>query len=197
LYARERRGEGVFRDVIRHLRRWAMDQSDQGPVYLGYRLGHIKGDGRVFRAIVYNKGASVLHMLRRLIGDEAFFTGMRRYYNDNRFKKAGTEDLQRAMEAESGRSLAGFFEHWIYASGLPRVRYSTSTEGQELIVRFEQVADVYEMPVTITLQYADKSVEHVVALTEAAVEARLPLSGALRGVEVNADGAALAHFDKR
>ena len=45
----------------------------KGPVYLGYRLGHIKGESRVFRALVYNKGAAVLHMLRRLIGDEAFF----------------------------------------------------------------------------------------------------------------------------
>ena len=116
LYAKERRGDEVFRDVLRQFRRWAMDQSDQGAVYLGYRLGHIKGDSRVFRAIVYNKGASVLHMLRRWVGDDAFFRGLRRYYTENRFKKAGTEDLQRAMEAETGRSLERFFERWIYAS---------------------------------------------------------------------------------
>ena len=76
LYAKERRGEGAFRDVLRQFRRWAIDDSDQGPVYLGYRLGHIKGESRVFRALVYNKGAAVLHMLRRLIGDEAFFGGL-------------------------------------------------------------------------------------------------------------------------
>ena len=55
-------------------------QSDQGPVYLGYRLGHIRNDSRVFRALVYNKGAAVLHMLRRLVGDDAFSRGMRRFY---------------------------------------------------------------------------------------------------------------------
>jgi len=71
------------------MRRWAMNQSDQGPVYLGYRLGHIKSDGRIFRALVYNKGAAVLHMLRRLIGDEAFFKGIRRFYADAKFRKAG------------------------------------------------------------------------------------------------------------
>ena len=48
----------------------------------------------MFRALVYNKGAAVLHMLRRLMGDEAFFRGLRRYYAENRFKKAGTDDLQ-------------------------------------------------------------------------------------------------------
>ncbi|HXG87583.1 MAG TPA: M1 family aminopeptidase [Vicinamibacterales bacterium] len=197
LYARERRGEPTFREVLRQFRRWAMDQSDQGAVYLGYRLGHIKSDSRVFRALVYNKGASVLHMLRRLIGDDAFFKGVRRYYADNRFRKAGTEDLQRAMEAEAGRSLERFFERWIYQSGLPRVRYSTAVEGPELVVRFEQIGDVYDVPVTVTLHYGEKAVEEVVMLTEGTVEKRIALTGALRNVEINADHAALGTFDKR
>ena len=198
LYAKERRGEGVFKEVIRHLRRWAMNQSDQGSVYLGYRLGHIKGDSRVFRAVVYNKGAAVLHMLRRWVGDEAFFRGMRRYYTENKFKKAGTEDLQRAMEAETGQSLERFFERWIYASGLPRVRYTTSVDAQEVVVRFEQPpADVYDVPVTVTLQYSDKSVDHVVPITDAVVEKRFPLAGSLRNVEINGDHGALGTFERR
>ncbi len=94
LYARERRGDDAFRDILRQFRRWSIDQSDEGPIYLGYRLGHIKGESRVFRALVYNKGALVLHMLRRLVGDEAFFAGVRRYYKEHRFTKAGTDDLR-------------------------------------------------------------------------------------------------------
>ena len=197
LYAKERRGDQVYRDVLRHLRRWAMSQSDQGAVYLGYRLGHIKGDSRVFRAIVYNKGAAVLHMLRRLIGDDAFFGGLRRYYSENKFQKAGTEDLQRAMEAAAGQSLTRFFEQWIYASGLPRIRYSTATAGQELIVRFEQIGEVFDVPVTITLNYGDRSVDEIVPITEAVVEKRFPLSGSLRSVTINDDHGALGHFDRR
>ncbi len=197
LYARERRGEQAFRDVLRQFRRWAMDQSDQGAVYLGYRLGHIKGDSRVFRALVYNKGASVLHMLRRLTGDDVFFRGLRRYYAENRFRKAGTEDLQRAMEAEHDGSLDRFFERWIFESGLPRVRYSAAVEGPEVVVRFEQTGEVYDVPVTVTLQYPDKVVDEVVAVTAARVEKRFPLAGSLRGVEVNADHAALGTFEKR
>jgi hypothetical protein len=196
LYAKERRGENAFKDVLRTMRRWAMDQSDQGAVYLGYRLGHIKGDSRVFRAVVYDKGAAVLHMLRRWIGDDAFFRGVRRYYRENKFKKAGTEDLQRAMEAESGRSLERFFEQWIYGSSLPRVRYSLGTDSGEAIVRFEQVGEVYDVPVTVTLLYADKAVEQVAVVSEAAVEKRFPLSGALRGIEINSDNGALGHFER-
>ncbi len=105
-----------------------------------------------------------------LIGDDAFFRGVKRYYAENRYQKAGTEDLQRAMEAEFGGSLDRFFERWIFASGLPRVRYSTAVEGQELVVRFEQIGDVFDVPVTVTMQYGDKSVDSIVVLSQATTE---------------------------
>jgi hypothetical protein len=197
LYARERRGEQVFRDVLKQFRRWAIDESSQGPVYLGYRLGHIKGESRVFRALVYNKGAAVLHMLRRLIGDEAFFRGLRRYYAANRFKKAGTDDLRSAMEAESGRSLERFFARWIFDVGIPRLRYSTTVVGQEVVVRIEQNGELYDLPVTVTIQQTDgRVIEDVVLVTEDTVEARVPITGAVRSIELNQDNAALALFDR-
>src|SRR5438128_6153438 len=122
MYAQRQRGDDVFASVLRQMRKWGMDQTDQGPIYLGYRLGHIRGESRVFRALVYNKSAAVLHMLRRLVGDEAFFRGVRRFYEASRFRKAGTEELRAAMEAETGRPLARFFERWIYGSTLPQLK---------------------------------------------------------------------------
>src|SRR4029078_9318473 len=124
LYAQHHRGKDTFESVLRQMRKWDIDASDQGPVYLGYRLGHIRNEGRVHRALVYNKAGAVLHMLRRFIGDEVFFNGIRRFYSESRYRKAETDDLRLAMEAESGRSLERFFERWIYASALPRVKFS-------------------------------------------------------------------------
>jgi hypothetical protein len=199
LYAHDRRGEPAFRDILRQFRRFALQDSDQGPVYLGYRLGHIRGESRVFRALVYNKGAAVLHMLRRLVGDEAFFAGLKRFYAENRFRKAGTDDLRIAMEAASKRDLNRFFERWIYDNGIPRLRFSSSVEGQELIVRFEQGGqDLYDVPITVGVTYTDgRTAEFVVAVTEAATEARFPLAGTLRSVDPNPDDAALAHVDRK
>ena len=198
LYARQRRGDQTFREIIRQFRRWAMSDSDQGPVYLGYRLGHIKGESQVFRAVVYNKGAAVLHMLRRLIGDEAFFNGLRRFYGENRFRKAGTDDFRKAMEAASGRDLERFFERWIYDSSLPRLKFFSALDGQEVVVRFEQTGEVFDIPVTVTLTYTDgKTAEHVVAVTGPTVEARLPLTGTLRSVDANLDGAAVALIERK
>jgi aminopeptidase N len=67
----------------------------------------------------YEKGAWVLHMLRRRLGDDAFFRGLRAYYNAHRDGNATTEDLRKALEQSSGKSLDEFFARWIYGSGHP------------------------------------------------------------------------------
>jgi Peptidase family M1 domain len=198
LYAQKARGTNTFTDMLRQFRRWALAESDQGPVYLGYRLGHIKGDGRVFRALLYNKGAAVLHMLRRLTGDDAFFTALRRFYEEQRFQKASTNDLERAFEAETGKSWQRFFERWIYGTALPRLRYATVVGEGAVTVRFQQSADlVFDIPVTVTITYVDgRTTEVVVPVTDVEVERTIQVDGAVRSVQINRDGAAIAYFDE-
>jgi hypothetical protein len=199
LYAQKARGERTFVDMLRQFRRWSLSDSDQGPVHLGYRLGVVKGNVRVFRALVYNKGAAVLHMLRRLLGDDVFFAGLRRFYADRRYQKAGTEDLERALEAESGRVLDRFFERWIYGTDIPRIRYSTTLGNGVVNVRFEQAADlVFDVPVTVTLTYANgRTQDVVVPVTEAVVERSIPTTDLVRQVQVNRDSAAIAEFEEK
>ena len=196
LYAQKARGDRVFGDMLRQFRRWSLSESDQGPVHLGSRLGHVKRDPRVFRALVYNKGAAVLHMLRRLLGDEVFFRGLRRFYMDRRYQKAGTEDFERAMEAESGRVLDRFFERWIYGSGIPRVKYGTQIGDKQVVVRFEQIGDqVFDIPVTVTLTYSDgRTSTVVVPVTDMQVERSIPIESPVRRIQINQDSAALAEF---
>ena len=197
LYAQKARGDRVFGDMLKQFRRWSLSQSDQGPVHLGYRLGHIKTDLRVYRAVVYNKGAAVLHMLRRLLGDEAFFAGLRRFYDDRRFQKAGTDDLERALEAESGRTLDRFFERWIYGTDTPRIGVKSTIRDGQVTVRFTQPNDnVFDLPVTVTLTMADgKTRDVIVPITEAEVEQVIPTDGPVRRVQVNLDSAAIAEFE--
>jgi hypothetical protein len=194
LYAEHLDRGDVFEDVVSQMTRWTLDRSDQGPVYLGYRLGHIKSDSRVFRALVYNKGALSLHMLRRLIGDDAFFRGVRRFYTTWRFKKAGTEDARAAFEAETDRPLDRFFQRWIYGSTLPRLKFSYASEPDAITVRFEQVGEIFDVPVTVTLQYADTSVDVIVPVTEQVTSQRIPTKGPVRNVEANRDNAAPVIF---
>jgi hypothetical protein len=196
LYARDVRGERVFQDMLRQFRKWALAESDEGPIYLGYRLGHIKSRPRVFRALVYNKGAAVLHMLRRLVGDDTFFPAIRRFYSEQKFQKAGTNDLRVAFEAESGLSLERFFDRWIYGAGIPRVRYARTTAPGSVSVRFEQVGDeLFDIPVTVTITYADgRTQEAIVPVTDRVVNWKVATTGQVRQVEINRDHAALAEF---
>jgi hypothetical protein len=193
MYA-ERRRSGVFDGIIRSMSRWAVATSDQGPVYLGYRLGHIKNDGRILRAVVYNKGAMVLHMLRRLVGDEVFFRSLRRFYDSYRFQKTGTDELRRVFEAESGLPLSRFFDEWIYGSDLPAVavtwRVAQSGAGQVAIVRLEQRGRPFDFPLTVSLLLADGT-QHdtVVRVTDRIVEQSVPFTGRLREIVVNRDRA--------
>ena len=199
LYAEHAQGEGVFPGMLRQFRRWSLAESAHGPVYLGARLGHIEREPRVFRALVYNKGAAVLHMLRRLLGDDTFFAGVRRFYTDRRYQKAGTEDFKRAIEAVSGRELDRFFERWIYGSAIPDVLYETAVTDGQVTVRLEQLGDlVFDLPVTVTLRYHDgRTEEAVIPMSAAQIEWTVPTDGPIRRVEINADHAALAEFDRR
>ncbi|HMF61528.1 MAG TPA: M1 family aminopeptidase, partial [Vicinamibacterales bacterium] len=141
LYAEKDLESNVLPNLLRQMRHTAIAASGQGPVYLGYRLGHIRADERVFRSVIYNKAAMVLHMLRRLVGDEAFFSGVRSFYEQWKFKKAGTDDFRQVMERASGRDLSRFFETWIYGSSIPRIKFGTHLSADSAHVRFEQRGD--------------------------------------------------------
>ena len=74
--------------------------------------------GRVLNSNVYQKAGFTLHMLRREIGDSAFFRGIRSYYMKHRHGNALTEDFQREVEASSGRKLGWFFDQWMRRPGV-------------------------------------------------------------------------------
>jgi len=78
---------------------------------------------RIFNGrLSYNKGAMVLHMLRKKLGDTMFFQGMKEYLADPSlaYSYAKTPDFIAKMEAVSGQNLSEFFNDWIYNQGYPR-----------------------------------------------------------------------------
>ena len=61
-----------------------------------------------------------------------------------------------AMERETGRSLERFFQQWIYGSTIPQVKVGYRVDGADVVLRVEQIGEVFDVPVTVTLQYADR-----------------------------------------
>lgn len=95
---------------------------------------------RYLNANSYQKGGWVLHMLRYRIGDDAFFAGLRVYYDRYRNGNASTTDLRRVMEETSGEDLRAFFNQWLRRPGQPRVEgtWSYDPSRNQLTVQLAQ-----------------------------------------------------------
>lgn len=190
-YAGKDRGPEVERQLFLQMRQSAMDLSRHGPVHMGYRLGHIQNDGRIFRGLVYNKAAVVLHMLRRMIGGEAFDRGIKRFYATHQFQKAGTDDIRVAFEAESKVPLDRFFDQWILGFALPEVRLTWRMEpdNTHVVVHIEQApGPVFDFPLTLTVDYGAGQTELVsVVVNEATMDVRLPVPAPPRRIDARDD----------
>lgn len=68
---------------------------------------------------VYTKGSSVLHMLRFVLGDDAFFASVEHYLEKHRYGSVTTHDFQVAIADVTGRNLEWFFEQWVRLAGHP------------------------------------------------------------------------------
>ena len=200
LYAEHRGGEKSLGPILNHMRMWSMDESRKGPLSLGPRLGQVQHDDSVFRALLYNKGPAVLHMLRRFVGDDAFFDGVRAFYFRWRFGKPATSDLREAMEAAAGRSLAPFFSQWIDGTAIPELRFSSRAEpsndgSTELTLRIEQRNGPFQVPVSITIHYSDRpDARIVVPVVDRASETVVQVEGRFRSAEIDRSDGVLADF---
>jgi len=115
----------------------------------------------------YSKGAVVLHMLRGVVGDSAFFNVLRTYVNDTAlaYSTATTEDLQRVSEQVTGKNLNYFFQEWVYGEKYPvySISWNKSRRSDGLYdvsVNVSQTRntnpDFFTMPVDIKISTINK-----------------------------------------
>jgi hypothetical protein len=200
LWVRERLGEGAFRGMMDRMARWALRHDAAGPIHLGQRLGHLRQDPRLFRAVVYDKGAWVLHMLRGLVGDEAFFGGARAFLSRFRHAKAGTEDLRAALEEASGRDLRPYFDRWIYETGAPVLVWSARSERADGVYRTTFDVRPHGLPGELPLELAATTASgreaRVVRLEPSGGSWTLETSERPRRLGVNEDRGLLARIER-
>ncbi|MDE1858473.1 MAG: HEAT repeat domain-containing protein [Thaumarchaeota archaeon] len=118
----------------------------------------------LFDAHLYPKGAAMLHQLRFLMGDEAFFAGISRYLKAHARSVADTHDFRKSMEAASGMQLEEFFEQSFFRPGHPEFEVSYAWDGSQglAVVRVRQTqgtADgtpVYKLPCEIVFYAGGK-----------------------------------------
>jgi aminopeptidase N len=132
LYFEHRDGKAAYRNYMA-----SMDYNHTGSVF----VRDTTSVGNIFNGTVYDKGAWVLHMLRRVVGDADFFRLLQTYVADSRYRfgNASTDNFKNLAENISGQELDWFFEQWIYREGRPSMRYAWKLENGQLIFRLQQI----------------------------------------------------------
>ncbi|HEX7078337.1 MAG TPA: M1 family aminopeptidase [Candidatus Eisenbacteria bacterium] len=113
----------------------------------------------IFDRHLYEKGAVVLHMLRVLLGEDAWRRSLGRYLERHALGPVETGDLRRACEEATGRNLAWFFDQWVHRGGHPELRVSRrwTERTKSLTLTIEQVQDddgvtpVFRLPMTLEI----------------------------------------------
>ncbi|MBL8979684.1 MAG: HEAT repeat domain-containing protein [Gemmatimonadetes bacterium] len=131
---------------------------------------------------IYPKGALVIEMLRRHLGEERFWAGVQRFLRTHALGTATSDDLRQAFLQASGASLDQFFDQWVYAAGHPDFAVSATWDSSLSLVTLTArqtqrdtlsadstglrytVPEVFRMPLTIRIGTADGDVVTTVDL---------------------------------
>jgi len=113
----------------------------------------------MFDAHSYNKGGLVLHMLRKEVGDEAFFAALNRYLTGNEFTAVEVDELRMAFEDLTGRSMIWFFDQWFHNQGHPSLTVESEYDATagKVILTVEQTQDpdmmppIFQLPVAVDI----------------------------------------------
>jgi aminopeptidase N len=115
--------------------------------------------GDMFDAHTYPKGARVLHMLRSLLGDEAFFKTLSHFLHRYAFDAVDTTDFIRSVKTVTGQNLDWFFDQWLFKPGHPVFEVKSEWDAAAKVVKLKvaQVQDfskgvpVFRVPASIKL----------------------------------------------
>ncbi|MFB0944755.1 MAG: M1 family aminopeptidase, partial [Spirosomataceae bacterium] len=123
----------------------------------------------------YAKGATVLHMLRGVLGDETFFKALKNYLNQYQNSVASIRDFQAVVEQTSNQDLKYFFDEWLFGTGYPTYNFGWQSEADESVsVTIEQDNtsgnELFQMPVDLKLTLADNSEKTVTVMVSKAEE---------------------------
>lgn len=109
----------------------------------------------MFDARSYPKGAWVLHMLRRRLGEEVFWKSIRRYGSEHKYRSVETADFRKTLESETGRSLERFFYDWTERPAHPVLEISSEYQAEakqlRIAVKQTQAGEAFEFPLSIAV----------------------------------------------
>ncbi len=124
----------------------------------------------ISKTIGYDKGAMVFHMLRKQLGEEAFWAGLRDLYRDRLFKATSWTDIQQAFEIRAGRPLQPFFDQWVFQKGAPRfylqaVQSKQTDDVWKIEGRIVQQEPAFSFNLNLMLESRDNKIYKTIRVT--------------------------------
>ncbi len=159
----------------------------------------------MFDSHSYSKGGRVLHMLRKYVGDEAFFLGLQKYLTDNAYKPAEMHQLRLAFEEITGEDLNWFFNQWFFSSGHPvlAIEYSYDDSLNQQVIHVKQNQNMgeypnYYLPIDVDIYYSNNRVERQRIIVDQDDQyIALPVIEKPLAVDFDAEKMLLAEIDNR
>jgi len=174
LWLEKKRGLKEMETVLNGYRSELLEKDSQGktyesagPIVWGDRLnGQVAS--RTWRAITYGKGTWIMHMLRRRMGDDAFFKLLAELRRRYEFKLVTTADFQALARELRPRGLSAegvdaFFDNWVYATGIPTLKLRYTVSGVAPAVKLSGsidqsgAGDDFSMDAPVEVQFAKGS----------------------------------------
>lgn len=117
----------------------------------------------MFDLVSYNKGGSILHMLRNIIGDEAFFESIKRFLKQRQYNTTEATHFRLIAEEVSGKDLNWFFNQWFYGNGHIKMQVNYQYKNNNtVVVTIKQTDKVFEFPLTIDIYEINGKSSHIV-----------------------------------
>lgn len=155
LYTEHAEGRDAFAEGLRRSRATVLRVEASLPNAPVVHVNHDDAVREPTNALVYQKGAWILHMLREQVGTETFWRGIRDYYRRHMNGTASTDDFRQVMEQASGQNLTWFFRQWLNRSGVPALsgtwHYDATAKEVVVTVRQTHTAAPYRLSLGVGL----------------------------------------------
>jgi len=150
LYIQQTAGDAAFEDLMRETEVGALTHEEVSPIAQAAQLHEFTPE---YQSVVFDKGAMVFHMLRWVIGDDAFRKTLRAMTQQYAWKSISTDQFQRLAEKASKQELTYFFAQWVNSTGVPQFKRNWAVyrlpKGYQVVGKVQQDLDIFRMPVEV------------------------------------------------
>lgn len=151
----------------------------------------------MFDLVSYNKGSLILHMLRKVVGDDAFFEGLNIYLKKYSFKSAEVHQLRLTFEELTGKDLNWFFNQWFYGANHPNIQvsYDYNTLRKTVTVNlYQSQKEIFKFPISIDIFENSKKQRHTVFVNGRDASFTFPYNKQPNLIIINSDNNVLCNL---